>query len=116
MAPEAPFERRRSCEAPPRRGFVRYARAVMRILILGGDGYLGWPTALRFSAAGHEVSVVDNFNRRRWHSEHGSASLTPIRPLEERIEAWHEVSGERVRSYEVALEHGDLLEEVVAET
>jgi UDP-sulfoquinovose synthase len=88
----------------------------MRILILGGDGYLGWPTALRFSAGGHEVSVVDNFNRRRWHSEHGSASLTPIRPLDERIEAWHQVSGERVRSYVGAIEDGDFLEEVVAET
>jgi len=88
----------------------------MRVLILGGDGYLGWPTALRFSAAGHEVSVVDNFNRRRWHSEHGSASLTPIRPLEERIEAWHEVSGERVRAYVGSIEDGDFLEEVVAET
>jgi UDP-sulfoquinovose synthase len=88
----------------------------MRVLILGGDGYLGWPTALRFSAAGHEVSVVDNFNRRRWHSEHGSASLTPIRPLEERIEAWHEVSGERIRSHEGAVEDGEFLEEVVAET
>jgi len=88
----------------------------MRILILGGDGYLGWPTALRFSAGGHEVSVVDNFNRRRWHTEHGSASLTPIRPLDERIEAWHEVSGERVRSYVGAIEDGDFIEEVVAET
>jgi UDP-sulfoquinovose synthase len=88
----------------------------MRILILGGDGYLGWPTALRFSAAGHEVSVVDNFNRRRWHSEHGSASLTPIRPLDERIEAWHEVSGEQIRRYVGAVENGDFLEEVVAET
>jgi len=38
----------------------------MRVLILGGDGYLGWPTAMRFSAGGHEVSVVDNFVRRRW--------------------------------------------------
>src|SRR6201991_1361084 len=88
----------------------------MRVLILGGDGYLGWPTALRFSAAGHEVSVVDNFNRRRWHTEHGSASLTPIRTLDERIEAWHEVSGERIRSYTGAIENGDFLEEVVAET
>jgi UDP-sulfoquinovose synthase len=88
----------------------------MRVLILGGDGYLGWPTALRFAAAGHDVSVVDNFNRRRWHTEHGSASLTPIRPLEERIEAWHEASGERVRSYVGAVEDGDFLEEVVAET
>jgi UDP-sulfoquinovose synthase len=88
----------------------------MRVLILGGDGYLGWPTALRFSAAGHEVSVVDNFNRRRWHSEHGSASLTPIRPLDERIEVWHEVSGERVRAYVGSIEDGDFIEEVVAET
>ncbi|HEY1854059.1 MAG TPA: NAD-dependent epimerase/dehydratase family protein [Solirubrobacterales bacterium] len=88
----------------------------MRILILGGDGYLGWPTALRFSAAGHEVSVVDNFNRRRWHDEHASASLTPIRPLEERIQVWQDVSGERIRFDEGAIEDGDFLEGVVAET
>ena len=50
----------------------------MRILILGGDGYLGWPTAMRFSARGHEVAVVDNFSRRRWHTEHSTDSLTPI--------------------------------------
>lgn len=88
----------------------------MRILILGGDGYLGWPTALRFSARGHEVSVVDNFSRRRWHTEHGTASLTPIRELDERIAAWREVSGEQIRSYVGAVEDGDFLEEVVAET
>jgi UDP-sulfoquinovose synthase len=88
----------------------------MRILILGGDGYLGWPTALRFSARGHEVSLVDNFSRRRWHTEHGTASLTPIRELEERIGAWREISGEQIRSYVGAVEDGDFLEEVVAET
>jgi len=88
----------------------------MRILILGGDGYLGWPTALRFSARGHEVSVVDNFSRRRWHTEHGTASLTPIGSLDERIAAWREVSGEQIRSYIGAVEDGDFLEEVVAET
>ncbi|MGE5409256.1 MAG: NAD-dependent epimerase/dehydratase family protein [Syntrophothermus sp.] len=88
----------------------------MRVLILGGDGYLGWPTALRFSARGHEVSLVDNFSRRRWHSEHGSGSLTPILPLDERIAAWHEVSGEQIRSYVGAIEDGDFLDEVVAET
>jgi UDP-sulfoquinovose synthase len=65
----------------------------MRILILGGDGYLGWPTALRFSAAGHEVSLLDNFSRRRWHREHGTDSLTPIAELPDRIAAWHELSG-----------------------
>ncbi|HEY1355623.1 MAG TPA: NAD-dependent epimerase/dehydratase family protein, partial [Solirubrobacterales bacterium] len=88
----------------------------MRVLILGGDGYLGWPTALRFSAHGHEVSVVDNFSRRRWHREHGTDTLTPIRDLDERIDAWRELSGESIRSYVGAVEDGDFLDEVVAET
>ena len=64
----------------------------MRILILGGDGYLGWPTAMRFSARGHEVSVVDNFSRRRWHTELSTDSLTPIASLADRLEAWREAS------------------------
>jgi len=87
----------------------------MRLLILGGDGYLGWPTALRFSARGHEVAVVDNFSRRRWHREHGTASLTPIRELDERIDAWREVSGKQIRRYVGAVEDGEFLDEVVAE-
>jgi len=89
----------------------------MRVLILGGDGYLGWPTALRFSARGHEVAVVDNFSRRRWHREHGTSSLTPIRPLDERIEAWRAISaGNEIRSYVGPVQDGDFLDEVVAET
>jgi len=88
----------------------------MRVLILGGDGYLGWPTALRFSARGHEVAVVDNFSRRRWHREHGTDSLTPIRELDGRIDAWRETSGEQIRRYVGAVEDGDFLDEVVAET
>ena len=67
----------------------------MRVLILGGDGYLGWPTAMRFSARGHEVSVVDNFSRRRWHERHGTDSLTPIRPLDERIDGLARGLGQR---------------------
>jgi UDP-sulfoquinovose synthase len=88
----------------------------MRVLILGGDGYLGWPTALRFSARGHEVSVVDNFSRRRWHREHGTDTLTPIRDLDERVGAWREITGESIRPYIGAVEDGDFLDEVVAET
>jgi UDP-sulfoquinovose synthase len=87
----------------------------MRVLILGGDGYLGWPTALRFSARGHEVAVVDNFSRRRWHEEHGTASLTPIRDLDERIDAWREVSGEQLRCYVGSIEDGDFLDGVIEE-
>ncbi|MFN2587867.1 MAG: NAD-dependent epimerase/dehydratase family protein, partial [Actinomycetota bacterium] len=75
----------------------------MKILILGGDGYLGWPTAMHLSAAGHEVSVVDNFLRRAMATELGSDSLTPIQSLGERLRAWKEVSGSEIASF-----HGDL--------
>jgi UDP-sulfoquinovose synthase len=87
----------------------------MRVLILGGDGYLGWPTALRFAAHGHEVSVVDNFSRRRWVRDAGSDSLTPILPLEERLAVWAELSGESIRSFTGAVEDGEFLDSVVAE-
>jgi len=88
----------------------------MRVLILGGDGYLGWPTAMRFSARGHEVSLVDNFSRRAWHERHGTDSLTPIASLEDRIAAWQEVSGNQIRSYVGAIEDAPFLEEVIVET
>jgi UDP-sulfoquinovose synthase len=88
----------------------------MRLLILGGDGYLGWPTALRFSARGHEVSLVDNFVRRRWVEGVGSDSLTPILDLEQRIAAWGEVSGKQIASHLGSVEDGEFLEGVVAET
>ena len=81
----------------------------MRVLILGGDGYLGWPTAMRFSGKGHEVAVVDNFARRRWVEEMGGDSLTPIVSLDERVDAWREVSGKRIMSYV-----GDLAEDTLA--
>jgi UDP-sulfoquinovose synthase len=88
----------------------------MRVLILGGDGYLGWPTAMRFSARGHEVAVVDDFSRRRWHEEAGTGSLTPIASLEQRIGAWAELSGEEIRSFVGSVQDGDFLDGVVAET
>jgi UDP-sulfoquinovose synthase len=88
----------------------------MRVLILGGDGYLGWPTAMRFSARGHQVSVVDNFSRRRWHERHGTDSLTPIRGLDERISAWNELSGNEIASYVGAIEDPEFLEKVILET
>ena len=87
----------------------------MRVLILGGDGYLGWPTAMRFSARGHEVSVVDDFSRRRWHEEAGTGSLTPIADLDRRIAAWKELSGDDVRSFAGPVQDGDFLDGVVAE-
>jgi UDP-sulfoquinovose synthase len=88
----------------------------MRILILGGDGYLGWPTAMRFSDAGHEVSIVDNFSRRRWHTELSTDSLTPIASLSDRLEAWREKSGNEIRPYVGSIEDFNFLDSVIAET
>jgi UDP-sulfoquinovose synthase len=88
----------------------------MRILILGGDGYLGWPTAMRFSARGHEVAIVDNFSRRRWHQENSTDSLTPIRSLDDRIAAWREVSGEEIHTFTGSMEDAAFLDGVIDET
>jgi UDP-sulfoquinovose synthase len=71
----------------------------MQILVLGGDGYLGWPTALRLSALGHEVAVNDNFARRGYDEEMGVESLIPIATLDERIAAWREVSSKEIKAY-----------------
>lgn len=75
----------------------------MKILVLGGDGYLGWPTALHLSAEGHDVVVVDNFARRKIDSELGTSSLVPIGDLGERVAAWREVSGLSLAAEEVDL-------------
>src|SRR3954454_6903575 len=87
----------------------------MRILILGGDGYLGWPTAVLFSARGHDVFIVDKFARRRWHHEHGTDSLTPIGSLSDRRDAWREVSRREIHPFIGDIEEGEFLDRVVAE-
>src|SRR5579883_2394568 len=71
----------------------------MRILILGGDGYCGWPTALYLSGRGHRVAIVDNFVRRLWDHELGATSLTPIASLPERLRVWQRHSGATIESF-----------------
>jgi len=71
----------------------------MRILVLGGDGYCGWPTALHLSHRRHEVAVADNFIRRLWDHELGAMTLTPITSLSERLRSWERLSGERIESF-----------------
>jgi len=71
----------------------------MRILVLGGDGYLGWPTALHLSESGHTVAVADNFVRRQYDHELGVQSLVPIEPLSVRVRTWQELSGQRIETY-----------------
>src|SRR5215211_2516581 len=83
----------------------------MRILILGGDGYLGWPTSMHFARKGHEVHAVDDYLRRRAHVEAGTDSLTPIgASLPARAEAFREVTG-----LEIGVTEGDLTEWSVVE-
>lgn len=64
----------------------------MRVLILGGDGYLGWPTAMHFSAAGDEVWVADNFAKRQWELEEGIQPLRPVPTLHRRVARWRELT------------------------
>ena len=68
----------------------------MKVLILGGDGFCGWPTALHLSSQGHEVAIVDNLSRRKIDIELEANSLTPIRPMGERLVAWKEISGKHI--------------------
>ena len=71
----------------------------MRILILGGDGFCGWPTALYLSHRGHEVAILDNLSRRAWDDELRISSLVPIATPQERISAWQRVSGHAIPLY-----------------
>jgi UDP-sulfoquinovose synthase len=68
----------------------------MRVFVLGGDGFCGWPTALHLSNCGHEVLIVDDLSRRRIDEELGNSSLTPIRSMHERVSAWHDLTGQRI--------------------
>lgn len=86
----------------------------MRTLVLGGDGYLGWPTALHLSANGHDVAVADNFSRRTFDHELGVSSLVPIANLATRVRAWQEISGDTIETFVGDLTDGDFAREMVA--
>jgi UDP-sulfoquinovose synthase len=68
----------------------------MRVLVLGGDGFCGWPTALYLSEHGHDVTILDNLSRRKIDIELEVDSLTPIASIGERLRAWLEVSGRQI--------------------
>ncbi|HEV7906795.1 MAG TPA: NAD-dependent epimerase/dehydratase family protein, partial [Pseudonocardiaceae bacterium] len=87
----------------------------MRILVLGGDGYLGWPQALHLSAQGHDVGIVDNLMRRDFDLRNGFDSLTPIETPHHRVSRWLEVSGRSIRLDVIDLTDYEALSEVFAE-
>ncbi|MES1156714.1 MAG: NAD-dependent epimerase/dehydratase family protein [Alphaproteobacteria bacterium] len=75
----------------------------LKVLILGGDGFCGWPAALHLSDRGHAVCIADNLSRRRLDQALGTASLTPIRPIDERLKAWREASGKEISHAQIDL-------------
>ncbi len=83
----------------------------MKIIVFGGDGFCGWPTALHLSNAGHDVVIVDNLSRRRIDIELEADSLTPISPIGIRLKAWREVSGKSITFFniDIANDYGALL-------
>lgn len=82
----------------------------MRIIVLGGDGFCGWPTSLHLSKAGHDVMIVDDFSRRAIDEQLGVESLTPISSMETRLKAWEELTGRRIEfsCFDVAGDHNGL--------
>ncbi|MGL5807499.1 MAG: NAD-dependent epimerase/dehydratase family protein [Xenococcaceae cyanobacterium] len=68
----------------------------MRVLVIGGDGYCGWATALHLSNKGYEVGILDNLVRRYWDAQLGVDTLTPIAPIQKRIQRWHDLTGKSI--------------------
>ncbi|MCB1852768.1 MAG: NAD-dependent epimerase/dehydratase family protein [Gammaproteobacteria bacterium] len=77
----------------------------MKILVLGGDGFCGWPTALHLSKIGHDVVIVDNLSRRKIDLELEVESLTPISHMSTRLEAWGELTGKRIGFHNIDVSH-----------
>lgn len=73
----------------------------MKIFVLGGDGFCGWPTSLHLSQLGHEVVILDNLSRRNIDNELEAGSLTPIAPTGVRLAAWKEISGKEIRFHRI---------------
>ena len=89
----------------------------MKVLVLGGDGFCGWPSALHLSARGHDVVIVDNLSRRKIDIELEVDSLTPIRPMGERLAAWKDVSGKDIAFVDMTIgkDYQELVDLILAE-
>ncbi|SDX28208.1 NAD-dependent epimerase/dehydratase family protein [Salimicrobium album] len=84
----------------------------MKIIVAGGDGFCGWPTALYLSKQGHDVAILDNLVRRKIDNELHSNSVTPIATLEERVNKWKELTGKEIKTFVGDLNHHDFLTQV----
>ena len=73
----------------------------MRIIILGGDGFCGWASALRLSRKGHDVYIFDNLSRRKIDKELNASSLTPIKSIYQRIKIWNKINKKKIKFYKI---------------
>ncbi|MGD1712151.1 NAD-dependent epimerase/dehydratase family protein [Dapis sp. BLCC M172] len=71
----------------------------MKVLVIGGDGYCGWATALYLSSKGYEVGILDSMVRRHWDMEIQVETLTPIAPIQKRIQRWKDLTGKKIDLY-----------------
>ncbi len=83
----------------------------MKVMILGGDGFCGWPTSLYLSSQGMDVTIVDNLSRRNIDNDLMVSSLTPIQPMDVRLETWEEITGKKIRffNFDIAVQYMRLL-------
>jgi UDP-sulfoquinovose synthase len=87
----------------------------MRILVIGGDGYLGWPTSMYFARRGHDVAILDSGVKRRWEEELGARPLVPVPALSERAAAWRRAGGRPIRVQQGDVRDGAVLRRLLAE-
>jgi UDP-sulfoquinovose synthase len=87
----------------------------MKVLVLGGDGYLGWPTAMHLAERDHDVAVVDSFHRRLWDHELGADSLIPILPLQDRVGLWSSLGKRPIKTFVGDIVEWDFVERVFTE-
>ncbi|MDC3418624.1 NAD-dependent epimerase/dehydratase family protein [Aquibacillus salsiterrae] len=88
-----------------------------KIIVLGGDGFCGWPTSLHLSNLGHEVVIIDNLSRRNIDNELEAESLTPIKPIGTRLQVWEEISGKKIgfHNINIANDYEELLQIITSE-
>jgi UDP-sulfoquinovose synthase len=80
-------------------GKDNHKKGNMKVLVIGGDGYCGWATALHLSNKGYEVGILDNLIRRHWDAKLGVDTLTPIAPIQQRLQRWKDLTGKQIDLY-----------------
>ena len=87
----------------------------MKVLVIGGDGYFGWATALYLSNRGYEVGILDSMVRRHWDLKLQVETLTPIAPIQQRLQRWKDVSGKSIDLYVGDITNYDFLSKTLRE-